>query len=244
MAFAYQFLTSKEISPRGWMKRQLELEAEGLCGNLDKVWPDVRDSKWIGGDCEGWERVPYWLDGFIPLAYLLDNDDMKARAQRYIDHILGFQQEDGWICPNGETPRNEYDIWAVHLIAKVLVVYYDCTGDSRIPEVMYRIWKNFSESLQKDEICVRKWGKFRWFEGFVALNRLKEWYPNEVWIDALAKTLKETGANYGEYEEAWKKPLNKWTLYTHVVNMAMMLKSEAVSGDLLNEEYTNRAERY
>ena len=244
MAFAYQFLTSKEISPRGWMKRQLELEAEGLCGNLDKVWPDVRDSKWIGGDREGWERVPYWLDGFIPLAYLLGNDDMKARAQRYIDHILGFQQEDGWICPNGETPRNEYDIWAVHLIAKVLVVYYDCTQDARIPETVYRIWKNFYEQLLSDGICVKAWGKFRWFEGFVSLNRLKEWYPDEAWIDALARVLKETGTDYGEYEEAWKRPLNKWTLYTHVVNLAMMLKSEAVSCDLLGEEYTDLAEHY
>jgi hypothetical protein len=27
---------------------------------------DVRDSRWIGGDRDGWERVPYWLDGFVP----------------------------------------------------------------------------------------------------------------------------------------------------------------------------------
>ncbi|MBR2020177.1 MAG: glycoside hydrolase family 127 protein [Clostridia bacterium] len=244
MASVYQFLTSKEISPRGWIKRQLEIQAEGLCGNLDKVWPDVRDSQWIGGDREGWERVPYWLDGFIPLAYLLDDEDLKARAQRYVDHILAFQEADGWICPNGDTPRAEYDIWAVHLIAKVLTVYYDCTRDERIPEVLYRIWKNFYELLITDGITVRKWGQFRWFEGFIALIRLKEWYSDEAWIGDLAKRLKETGTNYDEYMESWKTPLHKWTLYTHVVNMAMMLKSEAVSCDLLGEAYTDLAERY
>ena len=244
MASVFEFLTSNEISPRGWMKRQLELEADGLCGNLDKVWPDVRDSKWIGGDREGWERVPYWLDGFIPLAYLLDNEDMKARAKFYIDRILEFQQPDGWICPNGETPRNEYDIWAVHLITRVLTVYHGCTGDERIPEAVYRIWKNFYDSLLNEEISAFAWGQYRWFEGFVSLNALKKWYPDAAWIDELAKKLKETGTDYRDYEEKWKRPLNKWTLYTHVVNLAMMLKSEAVSGDLLGEEYTDLAEHY
>lgn len=40
----------------GWLKKQLEIQAEGLSGHLDKVWRDVRDSKWIGGDAEGWEE--------------------------------------------------------------------------------------------------------------------------------------------------------------------------------------------
>ena len=73
----YSFLTSREVIPAGWLRRQLEIEARGLAGNLDKVWPDVRDSKWIGGTAEGWERVPYWLDGFIPLAFLLGDEDME-----------------------------------------------------------------------------------------------------------------------------------------------------------------------
>ena len=78
----WNFFTSNEIKPEGWLRRQLEIQAESLAGNLDKVWRDVRDSAWIGGDAEGWERVPYWLDGFIPLAYLLENEDMIARAKK------------------------------------------------------------------------------------------------------------------------------------------------------------------
>lgn len=77
----YNFFTANEITPKGWLREQLLLQAKGLSGNLDKVWPDVRDSAWIGGDREGWERVPYWLDGFIPLAYLLRDEDMIARAK-------------------------------------------------------------------------------------------------------------------------------------------------------------------
>ena len=74
----WSFYTTDEIKPTGWLYRQLKLQADGLSGNLDKIWPDIRDSAWIGGAREGWERVPYWLDGFIPLAYLLDDDDINC----------------------------------------------------------------------------------------------------------------------------------------------------------------------
>ena len=154
----YDFLTTNEIKPKGWLKRQLEIEASGLAGNLDKVWPDVADSMWIGGSREGWERVPYWLDGFIPLAYLLENEDMIARAKRYIDKIVDSQQSDGWICPNGSTPREKYDIWAIHLISKVLTVYYDCSKDKRIPKVIYRVMKNFYELLENGSVKQFNWG--------------------------------------------------------------------------------------
>ena len=72
----WNFYISKEIKPMGWIKRQLEIQAAGLSGSLDKMWPDVKDSSWIGGNKDGWERVPYWLDGFIPLAYLLENEEI------------------------------------------------------------------------------------------------------------------------------------------------------------------------
>ena len=125
------FFTAQELKPTGWLKRQLEIQAAGLAGNLDKVWPDVRDSRWIGGDKEGWERVPYWLDGFIPLAWMLDDEGLKHRATRYIDAIIDRQEPDGWICPCNRSERPKYDTWAVLLIGKVLISYYDCTGDRR-----------------------------------------------------------------------------------------------------------------
>ena len=82
----YGFFTSNEIKPIGWTERQLRIQAEGLAGQLDRVWPDVSDSMWIGGDREGWERVPYWLDGYIVLAYLLVDAEMISTTKKYIDY--------------------------------------------------------------------------------------------------------------------------------------------------------------
>lgn len=239
----WQFYTSRELKPQGWLERQLRLQASGLAGNLDKVWRDVRDSAWIGGEAEGWERVPYWLDGFIPLAYLLEDEDMIARAKRYVDAILSFQRPSGWICPCRDEDIPTYDTWALQLISKVLVVYYECSADERIPGVLYRCLKNYYELLRDGTIHLFKWGRFRWFETFIALNFLAKRY-DEAWIGELAVLLREQGTDYRQLEERWRQPRNEWTFETHIVNLAMMLKCEAVSADLLGEEYADVAERY
>lgn len=237
----WNFYTTKEIKPSGWLRDQLVIQAKGLSGNLDKIWPDIRDSAWIGGDKEGWERVPYWLDGFIPLAYLLEDEDMISRAKKYIDAILSYQKEDGWICPCKDEDRARYDTWAIQLISKVLTVYYDCSGDERIPSVLYRVLKNYYELLKSEKIKLYDWGKARWFECFLAIRFTYDRYP-EDWLKELALILKEQGTDYSQHIEKWKRPLNKWTFETHIVNIGMMLKSEALVCDFLGKEYTDKTE--
>lgn len=239
----WHFYTSSELKPRGWIRRQLEIQAEGLSGHLDQIWPDVRDSAWIGGPCEGWERVPYWLDGFIPLAYLLEDEDKIARAKKYIDAILAYQKEDGWICPCADDARGSYDTWAVQLITKVLVVYYECSGDERIPDAVYRVLKNYYELLRDGTVRLFDWGKFRWFEAMIAIDFVYRRTP-EPWLKELAQILREQGENFEDHVERWKRPLNQWRYDTHIVNAVMMLKAEAVSCDLLGEPYTDRAEYF
>ena len=237
----YDFYSPDELKPSGWMKKQLEIQANGLSGALDKVWRDVRDSKWIGGDAEGWERVPYWLDGFIPLAYLLDNDDMKARAKKYIDAILQRQCEDGWICPCTEEERATYDLWGVILISKVLIVYYDCSHDKRALLAVRRALENFYTILRDGKAQLKTWGKYRWFETMIAIERVADEFSCE-WTGELCRLLKEQGVDYMALREGWKRPINRWVLDTHIVNIMMALKAEAVSYELMGGEYTDEAE--
>lgn len=240
MPAKYQYYTAKEIKPSGWLRQQLMIQLQGLSGNLDQIWPDIRDSAWIGGKREGWERVPYWLDGAIPLAYLLEDEKFINRVNTYVDAILKSQNSDGWICPCKEDERESYDIWALLLITKVLVVYYECTEDERIPDVVYRSLKNYYKLLESGACHLDAWGKARWFEGFIALNWLYDRRP-EPWMIHFAHLLKEQGLDYPSLSEEWKRPLNEWKMTTHVVNLAMMLKYEAVSCDLLGEPYTGKA---
>ena len=69
------------VKPRGWLLEQLRIQANGLTGHLDEFWPDVGpNSAWLGGSGEGWERGPYFVDGMLPLAYMLDDPSLKAKA--------------------------------------------------------------------------------------------------------------------------------------------------------------------
>lgn len=220
-------LTSKEITPRGWLRRQLEIQASGLSGHLDEVWPDVRDSRWFGGNREGWERVPYWLDGFIPLAYLLHDTDMIARAKRYVEAIMDSQKPDGWICPCADHERAHYDVWAAILIAKTLVVYHDCSGDERVMEVVRGILHNLYLHLRGTTLF--NWGAARAFELMIPINWLYDREPAE-WLLELAVTMRTQGLDYDFLFTHWRDqtPRPVWSYQTHIVNMAMMLKSEAV----------------
>jgi hypothetical protein len=59
---AYRPLPLGSIKPRGWLERQFRIQAAGLSGHLDEFWPDVAQSQWFGGEADGWERAPYWLE--------------------------------------------------------------------------------------------------------------------------------------------------------------------------------------
>ena len=247
------------ITPSGWLRRQLELQARGLAGNLDRIWPDVRDSQWLGGDREGWERVPYWLDGFIPLAFLLQDDGLKARAKRYVDAILARQHPDGWLCPSvvvrdaepgkaaqltasEEESRAKYDTWAVLLLAKVLVLYHDCTGDQDVLAAVRKALLQFSDHLDRHPLF--NWGRHRWFEGLVAIRRLLELLPTSDagWLRALADKLRRQGLDYRAFmlSPQWdhcRLPQDHWNWDAHVVNYAMALKAPLLHASLFPDDH-------
>ncbi|MBR3835272.1 MAG: hypothetical protein IKJ69_00600 [Clostridia bacterium] len=186
--------TTKELKPTGWLKNQLAVQANGLSGNLDKMWPSVKDSSWIGGNDDGWERVPYWLDGFIPLAFQLENEDMIGRAKRYINAILDGQQEDGWIAPCPKEARNGYDVWAVFLICKVLVLYADCSGEEeKIHKAVYVALKNLDRHIEGSVLF--NWAAARWFECLIPIHWIYQRQP-EDWMLDLVQKLQVQGIDY------------------------------------------------
>ncbi|GHO89805.1 hypothetical protein KSZ_78110 [Dictyobacter formicarum] len=74
-------LPTGAIRPDGWLYEQLRLQAQGLTGHLDEIWPDVGpNSAWLGGTGEEWERGPYYCDGLIPLAYMLQDEQLIKKA--------------------------------------------------------------------------------------------------------------------------------------------------------------------
>lgn len=105
------------------MKDQLQLEAEGLAGNLFDFYRFVHDSKWIGGSTEYSildEASPYWFNGLVPLAFGLNDTRLKGQVQYYLDYVLDHQQSDGWL--GFETTHETRGLWARCLLLLGLMV--------------------------------------------------------------------------------------------------------------------------
>lgn len=210
------------VLPSGWLKEQLEIQAEGLSGHLDEFWPEVGpDSGWLGGNGESWELGPYYLDGLVPLAYLLNNAKLKAKASKWINWTLSNTGEDGWIGPK----TTHDDIWWPRAVMlKVLAQYAEATGDSRVEPAMAAYFNLMNKSLGDKPLSV--WAKFRWGEYLPSLMWLCERRPCPVFED-LAHRIHSQGYNWSDhfnYFTIENKVRNIPNLATHVVNHAMAVK--------------------
>lgn len=138
------------IKPKGWLLHQLQTMKTGMAGQLDQLYPAVLGPRngWLGGDGDVWERGPYWLDGLVPLAYILNDAELKAKVQPWIEWSIKNQMADGYFgpIPPEKEPAPEpglqrdraRDWWPKMVMLKVLQQYYNATGDQRVIDLMLR----------------------------------------------------------------------------------------------------------
>lgn len=220
------------VRPAGWLLRQMRIQADGLSGHLDEFWPDVAQSQWFGGTAEGWERAPYWLDGAIPLAWLLDEAALKARITSHVNYIITHQRSDGWFSPYPlDAVSRRYDLWSILLVNKVLVQYHEATGDDRALQSSMRSMRAMLSGL--DATPLYGWGRFRWYEGLVPALYAYE-RTGEPWLLDFARKLRAQGVDFQALmatddvrAPTPRRGLWKWT--KHVVNMGMATKAAALS---------------
>lgn len=123
------------------------------------------------------------------------------------------------------------------IICKALMVYGQCSGDERAAEAVYRAMKNLEAHLT--HYTLFNWGQSRWFEALIPLQWIYEQRP-EAWMIELAVTLASQGLSYERLFSCWKDqqpdPQGIWRQQTHIVNLMMALKSEAVFSGLSGQE--------
>ncbi|RFM25635.1 beta-L-arabinofuranosidase domain-containing protein [Deminuibacter soli] len=132
------------ITPQGWLREMLVRQKNGATGHLDEVYSLMGSRNgWLGGDGDQWERGPYWLDGLVPLAYILHDTALIAKAKPWIEWAINSQQPDGYFGPSkdyayepGLQRDNSRDWWPKMVMLKVLQQYYNATGDKRVTNLM------------------------------------------------------------------------------------------------------------
>jgi hypothetical protein len=238
---AFNLLPLTSVKPKGWLRRQLEIQANGLGGHLDEFWPDLGPgSAWLGGSGEGWERGPYFLDGLVPLAYLLDNPKLKTKAQQWVDWTLSNQRPDGAIGP----PKNT-DWWPNMIMLKALTQYHEATGDRRVVPLMTRYFTY--QASKMSEVPLKEWAIYRWQDEVLSILWLYNRTGDAGLLD-LAKQLRQHGFDwqkqFADFRYTDKIAKADAKLNTHVVNNAMALKASAVWSLVSRSEADRAAARH
>lgn len=246
---AFYTLPLGAVRPTGWLRSQLQIQASGLGGHLDETWADVgSNSAWLGGTGEAWERGPYFVDGLVPLAYLLDDARLKAKVQRYLEWTLTNQLANGMIGPSSND-----DWWPRMVMLKALTQYEEATGDPRVLPLLTRYFEYQLKMLPTRPL--RDWGKFRWQDNALTVIWLYNRTGDPRLLD-LVRLLHQQGydwkADFADFRYTERITpefinlnegggLKDVALATHGVNNGQAIKASPVWSIISNDETDRQA---
>ncbi|HPP71145.1 MAG TPA: glycoside hydrolase family 127 protein [Pseudothermotoga sp.] len=193
------------IKPLGWLRKQLELQMEGLTGHLDEIWPYVGpESAWLGGSGDDWERGPYYCDGLVSLAYLVNESWLIKKAEKWINSVLSSQTPEGSFGP-----RSNLDWWPRMVMLKALTSYHEATKDQRVMGFLRNYFK-----YQLVELPSRRLSDWAWARGFENLVSIF-WFherTKEPFLLDLAKLIISQSIDWSKLFEnfPYKEPAEKY----------------------------------
>lgn len=228
---AYAELPLGQVKAEGWLKETLIRQRDGMSSQLDSLYPAVMGSRngWLGGDGDQWERGPYWIDGLLPLAYILDDQSLIDKVSPWIEWALASQQEDGFFGPSidygpekGLQRSNSRDWWPRMVMLKVLQQHYSATGDERVIGFMKNYFRYQLNTLPQTPLGNWTfWAEYRACDNLNAVLWLYD-ITGEDWLLELASILH---AQSHDYVHMFLETDDMKTLNTiHCVNLAQGIK--------------------
>jgi len=155
------------IEPQGWLRKQLELEAEGFIGHLPEISEFLKQdgNSWLdpeGRGERGWEEVPYWLKGFGDLGYVLKSERSVKEAKVWIEGTIASQRADGFFGPrfNLTSIEGKPDLWPNMIMLNALQTYYEYSGDQRVLDLMTKYF-DWEMTVPEADFLVPFWQQQR-----------------------------------------------------------------------------------
>jgi hypothetical protein len=182
------------IKPKGWLRRSLEIEADGMSGHLAEIspWCKAEGNAWLnptGKGKSGWEELPYWLKGFGDLGYVLGHERIMKEAKPWIEGILASQRADGWFGPesNLKSVGGKPDLWPNMLALNCLQSYYEFSGDKRVLDLMTKYFR-WELALPEEDCLPGSWQKVRGGDNLESIYWLYN-RTGEAWLLELAQKI-------------------------------------------------------
>ena len=207
-----------QVKPMGWLLRYLELQKEGLNGQLGEIsaWLDKENNAWLGtGTDYGWEEIPYWLKGYGNLAYILDDEKMVNETKSWIEAVFKSQREDGYFGPYIEK-NGKPDLWGNMIMIWCLQSYYEYSGDKRVIDLMTNYFK-WQLNLDDELFLEDYWENSRGGDNLLSVY----WLYNITGDSFLLELAEKTHHNTANWRQ--RSTLPNW----HNVNIAQSFREPA-----------------
>ncbi len=215
------------IQPKGWIKKYLELQRDGLTGHLGEIsaWLDKKNNAWFSGNGtgdHGWEEVPYWLKGYGDLGYILNDKSIIAETKLWLNKVFQSQRADGYFGPaivenqhqdnKGKTP----DLWPNMIMLWCMQTYYEYSNDARVIPFMTKYFK-WQSTVPDDQLLKIYWENSRGGDNLYSIYWLYN-RTGEKWLLDLADKIHRNTANWTQQNN-----LPNW----HNVNIAQCFREPA-----------------
>jgi hypothetical protein len=208
------------IKAGGWLKKALELQRDGLTGNLGEIsiWLSKTNNAWLNKEGKGeygWEELPYWLKGYANIGYMLGDKKMIAEARFWIDAVLDNQRDNGDFGPSIEHNGNR-DLWTNMPMLWCLQSYYEYSKDPRVIPFMTKYFQ-FQLALPDNKLLEDYWENSRGGDNISSVYWLYNRTGDKFLLDLVTKLDKNTA----NWRQAGNLP--NW----HNVNVAQCFREPA-----------------
>ena len=211
-------LPAGSIEPEGWIKRQVELQKDGLCGHLGEIsaWLQKGNNAWLknGGEW-GWEEVPYWLRGYGNMAYALKDEALLKETNFWIEAILASQRTDGNFGPV-HLNNGKQDFWPNMIVLWIMQSYHEYTNDNRVIDFMTR-YCHYLQTVPDDAFLSSYWENSRGGDNLWSVV----WLYNRMGDESLLRLAEKIHRNTADWTKSTQLP--NW----HNVNVAQCFREPA-----------------
>lgn len=164
------------VVAQGWLREQLLRSKDGMGGHLDELEPDLIANPFI--NYSAFKRLPfqteddsrthtagwsgeisgiYWT-GLVELAFTLNDEELIAKATRWVEGVLKHQEPDGYLgsYPKDESDRMaDYNPHSSNMCYRALLSFYEATGRQDVLDAVYKglLWYCENWKDHKTDYC-------------------------------------------------------------------------------------------
>lgn len=139
------------IHAEGWLKEQMERNRDGMGGHMDELehdmlWGPYTEhtgcKRWREDLRAGWgaELSGHYWYGVILLAFGLNDEWLKKKAENWVNAVLAAQRPDGYIgaYTENDNQMDDFHAWGTGCGMKAMLAYYEATGREDVFDAVYK----------------------------------------------------------------------------------------------------------